>query len=106
VSSQEKRLAFLEKITREGSKDPMAWYGLAMEYRALERWDDAVNAFAKLRAQSPEYVAMYLMCGQVLDGMDRKGDAREWLEAGIAAAKAKKDGHALSELETALAELG
>ena len=101
-----KRLLFLEKLTREGSTDPLAWYGLAMEYRKLERWDEALQTFTALRAQTPDYVAMYLMCGQMLEGAGRQGEARAWLEAGIERARAKGDGHALGELESALAMLG
>lgn len=104
-AAQSKRLAFLEKLTREGSEDPMAWYGLAMEYRKLERWDEALQTFTTLRARKPDYVAMYLMCGQMLEGVGRTDEAREWLEAGVEAARAKGDGHALSELEAALATL-
>lgn len=100
-----KRLAFLEKLTREGSKDPMAWYGLAMEYRKLERWDEALQTFSALRAENPDYVAMYLMCGQMLDGVGRKEEARAWMEAGLERARAKGDGHAASELESAIALL-
>jgi predicted Zn-dependent protease len=100
-----KRLAFLEKITAGGSKDPMAWYGLAMEYRALERWDEALQTFTTLRAQNPDYVAMYLMCGQMLEGLARHEEARDWLDAGVAAARKKGDSHALGELEAALAAL-
>mgnify|MGYP001592228670 CR=1 FL=1 len=96
-----KRLAFLEKLTRDGSTDPFAWYGLALEYRNLERNDEALATFRTLREKSPDYVAMYLMCGQLLEKTGKKDDAREWLEAGIAAAKAKGDSHALSELESA-----
>jgi predicted Zn-dependent protease len=101
-----KRLAFLEKMTGGGSKDPMAWYGLAMEYRSAARLEDALGAFTTLRAQSPEYVAGYLMCGTMLGGMGKSADAREWLEAGIAAAQKKGDAHARGELEDALASLG
>ncbi len=101
-----KRLAYLEKVTREGSSDPFAWYGLALEYRNLERWDESLQTFTALRTQSPDYVAAYLMCGQMLEKMGRKDDAREWLTAGIETAKKKRDGHALSELESALAALG
>jgi predicted Zn-dependent protease len=100
-----KRLAFLEKLTAGGSKDPMAWYGLAMEYRTLERWDEALQTFTTLRTQNPEYVAMYLMCGQMLDGLARQEEAREWLEAGALAARKKGDSHALGEIESALAAL-
>ena len=101
-----KRLAYLEKVTREGSTEPMAWYGLALEYRNLERWDEALQTFTTLRTSNPDYVAAYLMCGQMLEKLGRKDDARGWLEAGIEAAKKKKDGHALSELESALGALG
>ena len=101
-----KRLAYLEKVTREGSTEPMAWYGLALEYRTLERWDEALQTFTTLRANHPDYVAAYLMCGQMLEKLARKDDARSWLEAGIEVAKKKRDGHAQSELESALAGLG
>lgn len=101
-----KRLAFLEKLTREGSEDPMAWYGLAMEYRKLERWDEALQTFTTLRTRRPDYVAIYLMCGQMLEGIGRNDEAREWLEAGIEHARAKGDAHAVSELESALLTLG
>jgi predicted Zn-dependent protease len=100
-----KRLAFLEKTTADGSEDPLAWYGLAMEYRKLERFDEALQTFTTLRTRKPDYIAMYLMCGQMLDGMGRKDEAREWLEAGAERARAKGDGHALSEIESAIAAL-
>lgn len=96
-----KRLAYLEKITSEGSKDPFAWYGLALEYKTLGRTDDALRTFGALRAATPDYVPMYLMCGQMLADAGR-AEAREWLEAGVTAAKAKRDSHALGELEAAL----
>jgi predicted Zn-dependent protease len=100
-----KRLAYLEKITAAGSTDPMAWYGLAMEYRALGRIDEAFQTFTALRQANPDYVPMFLMCGQMLEGAGRREEAREWLEAGIAAARAAKNAHALGELEAALAAL-
>jgi predicted Zn-dependent protease len=96
-----KRLAYLEKITSEGSTDPFAWYGLALEYKTLGRIDDALRTFETLRKSKPDYVAMYLMCGDMLRAAGREG-AREWLEAGIVTARAKGDSHALGELESAL----
>jgi hypothetical protein len=48
---------------------------------------------------------MYLMCGQMLVKAGRKDEGREWLEAGITAAKAAGNSHALSELQSALGEL-
>ena len=103
--TESKRLAFLEKTTADGSTDPLAWYGLAMEYRKLERWDEALQTFTALRAMKPDYIALYLMCGQMLDGVGRQDEAREWLEAGLVLAREKGDGHAASEIEAALAAL-
>lgn len=100
--TESKRLLFLQKTTAEGSTDPLAWYGLAMEYRKLERWDEALQTFTALRAMTPDYVAMYLMCGQMLGDLARSEEAREWLEEGITRARAKGDSHAVSELEAAL----
>jgi predicted Zn-dependent protease len=99
-----KRLDFLLKVTA-GSEDPFAWYGLAMEYRSLARLEESLAAFEKLRAKSPDYVPMYLMCGQVLEELGRADDARAWLSAGVDVARSKGDGHALSELEGALQAL-
>lgn len=103
--AENKRLLFLQKTTSEGSTDPLAWYGLAMEYRKLERWDEALQTFMSLRTMKPDYVAMYLMCGQMLEGVGRQDEAREWITAGIAQAKARGDSHALSELTSALEAL-
>jgi tetratricopeptide (TPR) repeat protein len=101
-----KRLAVLEKMTSAGSKDPFAWYGLAMEYSSLGRHDDALATFGKLRDLDAGYVPMYLMCGTMLIKIGRAEDGRAWLTDGLAAAKAKGDAHALSELQEALAAAG
>jgi predicted Zn-dependent protease len=100
-----KRLAFLQKLTSEGSKDPMAFYGLAMEYRSLELHEEALTTFKTLRESHPEYVAMYLMCGQMLEKMNRQAEARSWYETGIARAREAHNEHAAGELEAALAAL-
>lgn len=106
MSATSKRLEFFIKMTASGSADPMAWYGLAMEYRSLERHDEALATFEALRTQNPEYVAMYLMCGQMLEKLGRQDDARAWLTSGLQAAQKKGDAHAASELEAALGTLG
>ena len=102
---ESKRLAFLQKLTAEGSEDPLAWYGLAMELRKLERWDESLQAFNTLRSRKPDYVPVYLMCGQMLEQLGRVDEAREWLERGIEQADARGDTHAKGELESALATL-
>jgi len=98
-----KRLAFLEQHCAAGAADSFAFYGLAMEYRKEGRVEDAVATFEKLREKDASYVPMYLMAGQTLLDAGRNADAKAWLEAGIAVATAKRDSHALGELESALA---
>lgn len=101
-----KRLAYLEKVTSDGTADPFPWYGLALEYRNLERYDESLQTFATLRKNHPAYIPMYLMCGQMLEKAGRGDEAREWLEAGIVAATKGGDSHARGELEAALGTLG
>jgi predicted Zn-dependent protease len=100
-----KRLAFLKDITSRGSTDPMAFYGLAMEYRSLGLHDEALATFTSLKESHPGYVAMYLMCGQMLEQMSRQTEARGWYEAGITRAHEARNTHAASELEAALSAL-
>jgi tetratricopeptide (TPR) repeat protein len=109
MATGSKRLEYLLKLTGPqgvGAADPFAWYGLGMEYRGLERYHDALATFEALRARNPDYVPMYLMCGQMLEKMGRPADARSWLLLGVEAAHKRGDAHALSELESALQALG
>ncbi|HXN30449.1 MAG TPA: tetratricopeptide repeat protein [Polyangiaceae bacterium] len=104
-----KRLDYLLKLTHgQGAEkaDPFAWYGLAMEYRGLERYDEALSTFEVLRKAAPDYIPMYLMCGQMLEKLGRAADARAWLSAGAEQARQRGDAHALSELEGAIEALG
>ena len=102
-----KRLEFMLKMTttEPTSSDPLAWYGLAQEYRSLERFDEALEAFQSLRGRMADYVPQYLMCGQMLEKQGKVEEAREWLKSGIDAARAKRDTHSLGELESALEAL-
>jgi tetratricopeptide (TPR) repeat protein len=100
-----RRLEFLLKVTSSNEAEPFAWYGLAMEYRTLGRHEEALATFAELRTRAPDYVPMYLMCGQMLESMGRLAEAREWLTYGIGVAGKRRDEHAASELQTALAAL-
>jgi tetratricopeptide (TPR) repeat protein len=95
----------LEKMTRDGSKDPFHWYALALEYAGQDRLDDALATFAALRSMDPGYVPAYLMCGTMLAKHGKLVEAEEWLTQGIDKARQKGDAHALSELQEALAGL-
>ncbi len=99
------RLEVLEQMIAKGVSDPFPMYGLALEYRSAGRDEDAVRAFENLRAKFPQYVPQYLMCGQVLERLGRKADARACMESGIVVARAARDAHSVGELEEALAGL-
>jgi predicted Zn-dependent protease len=100
-----KRLDFLLKMTSSGKADSFTWYALALEYKGLGSVDDALATFRELRQRDADYVPMYLMCGTMLVEASRREDAKEWLTAGVAAARKKGDSHALNEIEGALAAL-
>ena len=98
------RLPLLEKLASAGTADAFTLYALAMEYRTEGRSEDAVQAFQNLRNKHASYLPMYLMAGQLLAELGRSGEAREWLEAGVALAAAQGDGKAQNELLAALAD--
>lgn len=99
------RLAVLEMMVSKAPNDPFPSYCLAQEYRSRGRLEDAVAAFEALRGRHPSYVPQYLMAAQVLQELKRLDDARAVVEAGLAAARAARDGHAAGELESLLASL-
>ncbi len=100
------RLAMLDKMIAAGSEDPFLHYARAMELRSLDRAQDALDAYADVRARFPDYVATYLMAAQVAQELELDAQAREWAEAGIEKAKAAGEDKAVSELNQLLALLG
>lgn len=99
-----KRLEMLEKMTSSDQADAFAWYGLAMEYRRLGRNDAALHAFESLAQRFPDYLAQYLMAGQLLIEQGDTEQATRWLQRGVELARTKGDAKALAELEQALDE--
>jgi tetratricopeptide (TPR) repeat protein len=103
--SNSKRLDFLVKMTSAGKADSFTWYALALEYKGLGQVEDALTTFQRLRQLDEDYVPMYLMCGTMLIEASRRDEAKEWLSAGLHAARKKGDAHAAGEIEGALAGL-
>jgi hypothetical protein len=102
MSSTSKRLVFLQGLVTSGTADAFAFYGLAMEHRSLGNDEEALGAFRTLREKHPDYVASYLMCGQLLATLGRPADAAEWLTTGIDVARKAGNSHAAGELQSAL----
>jgi hypothetical protein len=99
------RIDAIKKIVEQQPNDPFPRYGLAMEYKNAGRAEEAHAQFVELETRHPDYVPQYLMHGTLLSSMHRLELARGVLERGIAAASKKGDGHALGELQQALAGL-
>jgi len=99
------RLPLLQQFVVKNPDDPFARYGLAMEFKKRGMLVEASEAFAELIRRRPDYVAAYLMAGQTLLAAGDRDGALGVFTAGVAAAQAAGNDHALGELEAARAAL-
>jgi predicted Zn-dependent protease len=101
------RLPMLRKLVETRPGDPFPRYGLAMELAKREDPEavEAVEVFEALLRDHPGYVPSYLMFGNLLVKRGERARAGQVLDRGIDAARAAGDEHALSELQSARAEL-
>ena len=96
----------LNEILMQNPNDAFARYGLAMEYSNRGEVETAMVEFGKLLVAHPDYTAGYFMAAQTLARASRVDEAKQMLEDGIASARRTGNGHALSEMEGMLTELG
>lgn len=92
------RLEKLEAMFRDDPADNFVRYGLAMEYRSLKRFDEALELFRELAKDTPPHVPSFFMMGQMLAEMEQVDNAKASLLAGIEAGKAQGDMHAVGEM--------
>ena len=100
------RVAMLNEILTQNPNDAFARYGLAMEYSNRGDVETAMAEFGKLLAAHSDYTAGYFMAAQTLAKASRVDEAKKMLADGIASAQRTGNGHALSEMEGMLTELG
>ncbi len=100
------RMTMLKEILAANPGDSFARYGLAMEYSNAGEFETSLAEFATLLKNTPDYTPGYFMAAQTLVKAARVGDAKTMLVDGIASAKKTGNGHALSEMEAMLEELG
>lgn len=96
----------LTEILSQNANDAFARYGLAMEYSNTGEIEKALEEFGKLLASNPDYTAGYFMAAQTLAKSGREDEAKKMLTDGIASARRTGNGHAFSEMEGMLTELG
>jgi predicted Zn-dependent protease len=100
------RIAMLNEILTQNPTDAFARYGLAMEYSNAGEVERALEEFGSLLSTHPDYSAGYFMAAQTLAKTERVEEAKKMLADGIASARRTGNGHAQSEMEAMLAELG
>ncbi len=91
----------LEKLAGSKLDDPFPQYGLAMEYKRLDRVDEAGAAFSTLLERHATYIPAYLMYGNLLEAKAEPAAALEIYGRGIVVAEQAGDEHAASELQAA-----
>jgi tetratricopeptide (TPR) repeat protein len=99
------RVDAIREIVQKTPNDPFPRYGLAMELKNQGAREEAAAEFAELERRFPEYVAQYLMHGNLLVEMGRAADAKGVYARGMEAARKARNTHALGELEQALTSL-
>jgi len=100
------KIAMLIEILQANPADAFARYGLAMAYASEGKTDEALREFAVGIDKNPDYVPAYQMSAQTLVKLGRYDEARERLQAGMAACERTGNGHAASEMGAMLEELG
>jgi Flp pilus assembly protein TadD len=100
------RLETLRSMVEKSPGDAFARYGLAMEYRSSGELESAVREFRALLEMSPDYAAACYQCGQTLEKLGRRDEARVQYGQGIEIASRTGDRHTQNELQLALDLLG
>ena len=100
------KLQKLSTMLEREPEDTFLLYAIGMEYRKLAAFEKAIEFFNRVISVNAGYCYAYYQRGQVYQDLGKTDLARTTYEEGIAAARRVGDAHALSELETALTELG
>jgi thioredoxin-like negative regulator of GroEL len=99
------KATMLQQILAANPKDSFARYGLAMDYAGRNELDSALDEFATLLRDNPNYTPGYFMAAQTLVRAGRTDAAKNHLERGIASARREGNAHAQREMQALLDEL-
>jgi tetratricopeptide (TPR) repeat protein len=99
------RFLVLQQLLKKDPGNPLARYGVAMEYAKRGEFDKALETFQKLWELHPDYAAAYYHGGQLLVKMGKLQEAREVYQRGIEVTIRIGDQHTQGELQMALEEL-
>ncbi|WP_207421226.1 heme biosynthesis protein HemY [Desertivirga brevis] len=94
------RLEKLQEFLRNEPNDPFLKYALATEYLSANDTEKALSYFEDLKVNHENYVGTYYHLGRLYEKLGRKDDAIITYQKGMQVARAVRDNHALSELQT------
>jgi tetratricopeptide (TPR) repeat protein len=98
---QNTRLTKLLEFLATEPNDAFLLYAIATEYNTINDKENAFRYYFKLVNEHPDYVGTYYHLGKLHEKEGQKDAAIEVYQKGIAAARLKRDMHALSELQGA-----
>jgi tetratricopeptide (TPR) repeat protein len=98
-------IAELEKLLSADPGDAFVLYGLAQAHARSGGHGRALEYYDRCLAADPAYCYAYYHKAHSLEALGRIADAVVTLEAGIRAARAAGDPHAMSEIEAYLETL-
>jgi len=98
---QPSRLEKLLEFIKNEPNDEFLQYALATEYLRLDDKETALSYYKGLVTNHPGYVGTYYHLGKLYELLERKEDAIATYQSGMNAARAAKNNHALSELQSA-----
>jgi predicted Zn-dependent protease len=105
VQGATEKATMLQQILAANPQDSFARYGLAMDYAGRNELDSALEQFAMLLRDHPNYTPGYFMAAQTLVRAGRIHPAKEHLEQGISSAQREGNAHAQREMQALLDEL-
>ena len=100
------RIEQLRKFISAQPNEAFPSYALALELKSKGDAAGAAAELEELRRRAPGYLATYLMLGMILQTLGRNDEARETFAAGQDLARKQGNTHTLSELTSALEQLG
>ena len=102
---EKSRLEVLQDMVRGRPTDAFSRYALAMELKGQGKNEEALREFQTLTEKNPDYVATYLIYGQLLVNVGKPDDAKKVLSRGAEVAQKAGNMHAASEISELLGSL-
>lgn len=96
------RLDQLRRLLERTPDDPFLLYGVALEYKKSNDFQNALDYLDRALRADPGYCYAYYQKGQIHESRGEPESAKRVYREGMEAARKKGDAHALSEIEGAL----